>query len=280
VPTFTASRHQRVLFFPLFLTSALLLLLPRTSRAQDPSSPLPANSPLPADSPLPAHVDDPPPARGEEPPAAHPDDPAPSPPHASEARSGFEASLSLAYAAPSGDATGVAGDSMTLTFGGQFPIGLQVGWAVTPAFFIGAYGSVAPGGAGSSVSETCQTYDYNCSSISFHGGLAVEYRFNTPEPIQPWIGYGIGYESASVSISSPSASGSITATGWEFGRFRAGVDFLPLASVGLGLYTEASVGQYGHLHEQNPDGSTTDIDVSQTALHEWFSIGVRVRFMP
>jgi len=208
-----ARQRQKALLFPLFLTSALLSA--RTSRAEDPTSPPPADA------------DRPPAARVVRP--AHPDDLPPNETKAEsetkperDTRTGFEASLSLAYAAPGGSATGAPGDNMTASFAGQFPIGIQIGWAVTPAFFIGPYGSVAPGGVGSAASGTCQTYDLNCSSISFHGGLAVEYRFNTPESIQPWIGYGIGYESASVALSSSTQSASLNANGWEFGRFPRG----------------------------------------------------------
>ena len=261
-----AHARLKVLLFPLILTSALLAS--KSSRAGDPSSPPPDAAPRIVEGPNPD--DDPPPKS------------TPTEPSATRHRSGFDVSASLGYAAPSGSATGVAGDNMTASFSGQFPIGFQIGGDVTPALFVGAYGTFAPGGVGSVVDSTCQTGALNCSSISFHGGVAVEYRFNVPESFQPWIGYGFGYETNSLSESSSlsGTAGWLTASGWEFGRFRAGVDFLPASIVGLGIFGEVSLGQYNHIQAQSAEGLSYDGDVSQKAFHEWFSFGIRVRVMP
>jgi hypothetical protein len=265
-----AHARLKVLLFPLILTSALLAS--KSSRAGDPSSPPP---------------DDPervPPPRIVEGPNAE-DDPPPkstaTEPSATRHRSRLDVSASLGYAAPSGNATGAAGDNLTASFSGQFPIGFQIGGDVTPALFVGAYGTFAPGGVGSAVNSTCQTGALDCSSISFHGGVTVEYRFNVPESFQPWIGYGFGYETNSLSESSSSGqTGWLTASGWELGRFRAGVDFLPASIVGLGIFGEVSLGQYDHIEGQSGQGLLYDGDVPQKALHEWLSLGIRVRIMP
>ena len=266
-----AHARLKVLLFPLILTSAVLAS--KSSRGADPSSPPPDD---PDRAPPPRLVEAPNPE----------DDPTPkstaSEPSATRHRSGLDVSASFGYAAPSGNATGAAGDNMTASFSGQFPIGLQIGGDVTPALFVGAYGTFAPGGVGSAVNSTCQTGALDCSSISFHAGVAVEYRFNVPESFQPWIGYGFGYETNSLSEGSSvsGTAGWLTASGWELGRFRAGVDFLPASIVGLGIFGEVSLGQYDHLQGQSTDGLLYDGDVSQKALHEWFSFGIRVRVMP
>ena len=272
----THSRSRCLHILALFALASVGSLLLASSTALAQTSPAPTAAP---DVPPP----DPPAApqtadeghRWAEAPAEPPSEPK------EQGHVGFAAVFSIGYATPSGDATGAPNDSLSSSFGSQVPLSLELGGNVTPSLFIGAYGTFAPGGAGSTLGTTCTTDQLNCSSNSVHGGLAVRLRLLPGELVEPWIGYGVGYESNTVSASSSqsSATASVNVTGWEFGHFSAGVDFLAARMFAFGPFVDVAVGQYSHIHTESPT-QTQDADIVTTGLHEWITVGVRTVIMP
>jgi hypothetical protein len=194
---------------------------------------------------------------------------------------GFALALGLGYSAPAGSSTGEKDADLAKTVGGQFPISVEIGGNVTPAVFIGAYGSVAPGGVSASLDTTCTQARLDCSSHSLRGGFAFRYRFLPGGPIQPWLGYAVGYESTTVSASSTVYAGTASTeiTGWELGHFSFGLDFPVERYLALGPFFDVAVGQYDHVHSQSPT-QALDADITNTALHQWITVGVRSVFMP
>ena len=199
---------------------------------------------------------------------------APSPAHA-----GFEASVSIGYALPAGSVTGTAGDDLSHVFAGQVPIRMQFGANVAPWLFLGVYVSVAVGGAGDGVSH-CADGTLSCGSTGLRGGLVAEYHFDAGPLLAPWIGYGLGYESnTAYANSSNSTLSSIKAQGWDLAVLRGGLDFFASDVIALGFYGEASIGEYKRL-STSPTIANRDGDIANTAIHEWFSFGIRARMMP
>jgi hypothetical protein len=190
---------------------------------------------------------------------------------------------------PFGNATGAANDSMSNSFGWQVPIILDVGWKFTPALFVGLYGGAGFGGTSGQVSTACSQNNESCFGATLRGGIEAVYYFAPSASLDPWLGYGIGYESSSVNIGASNGNGgSIAVSGWEFAHFMAGLDFRLGKVVGLGPTIDFSIGQYGNesistgtqqggSYVQTGSGGGS---IPQTAIHEWLLVGGRVVFFP
>jgi hypothetical protein len=241
--------------------------------------PSPGPNDLPRDAALPAPAA----ARTEE--ASHPGTPAAEAP-LSEAdehgHTGFAVGFSLGYALPAGSTTGAPNDDLGSLFSGQVPFTLEIGGNATPSLFIGVYGTYAPGGLAGSTGDSCTAHQLDCSAHSVHGGLAIRYRLFPGETTEPWIGYGVGYEENSFSLTNPqtSATASGSLNGWEFGHFSAGVDFLAARMFAFGPFLDVGVGQYGHMHLEAPNQPTVDADITNSGVHEWVTLGLRTVIMP
>ncbi|HEY2512597.1 MAG TPA: hypothetical protein VGI39_17135 [Polyangiaceae bacterium] len=197
----------------------------------------------------------------------------------SPAHAGFEASVSIGYALPAGSVTATSGDDLSHVFSGQVPIRMQFGANVAPWLFLGTYVSVAVGGAGDGLSH-CADGTLSCSSSGFRGGLVAEYHFDAGPLLAPWIGYGLGFEinTAYANLSNSTLS-SVNVQGWDLAVLRGGLDVFTSDVIAVGVYGEASIGEYKRRNE-NPAIANRDGDITNTAIHEWFSFGVRARVMP
>ncbi len=241
--------------FPLALS---LLTLASVAGAQDPDvKPLP-----PFES-----------TTGTEPPTAEP-----APTESSEAdRVGLSLALRTGYMLPAGSASGVAGDDMSRTFGGQVPVAADLGYKPIPAVFVGAYGAFAFGGAGGQLDTTCTRNGVDCSTHSLHLGVEVLGHLRPLAKVDPWLGYGIGFETMHVDETVPTASQSYTFSGIELAHVMAGVDFHVAPMVAVGPVLDVSIAKYSHASASGPIANG-DVDIQNTALHEWLSLGARVVF--
>ena len=234
------------------------------------------------------------PAQGETAPAAPPgyaqDDtfPATAPeperaPTKNEPHAGFAMTMSIGYSIPAGSTTSAPNADLSNLLSGQVPLGIEVGGNVTPSLFIGLYGQYAFGGVGGTTDANCTKEQVNCSAHTFRGGLAIRYRFAPGSSVRPWLGYAVGYEVSTVSITSDyvADTASIDFSGWELGHFSAGVDMMTGEDhVAVGPYFDLGLGKYTHAHEEATGAIPQDVDIDNTALHEWITIGVRASFMP
>jgi hypothetical protein len=268
--------------------ASCLLGAPTLAHAQDslpPSAVSPGAAPSPvAPPPPPPASEPPPPPASEPPPPAAPWDALPplsSGEEKPQDHPGFAMNVSFGYAIPAGNATGAPGDSLSASFTGQFPFSLEMGGNVTPSLFVGAYGTYALGGVASEITVCQAGSGVSCSAYSLRTGIAIAYRFLPGAMIRPWVGYGIGYEWQNISLtdSATGASGSLSIKGWEFGHFKAGFDVQASPTFGVGPFVDLGVGQYGHTHSDN-GAQSSDADITTTALHEWFTVGVRASFAP
>jgi hypothetical protein len=216
--------------------------------------------------------------------------PPPRPSDAPPAYDGFQVMARTGAQFPLGQATGAPNDSMGNTFSWQVPIAGDIGWKPTPSWFVGLYFGLGFGAPGSVISQACSSHSESCFSSTARIGLETLYYLSPASAVNPWLGYGVGYEQSSVSIgASGGGSASVSAKGWEFGHLMAGLDFRLSQVIGIGPMVDLSFGQYGTLavNTGGTDSSGTYVQtgsasgsITQTALHEWLLVGGRMVFFP
>jgi hypothetical protein len=195
-------------------------------------------------------------------------------------RVGFQMGLRTGYAVPLGKATGIAGDDMSESFGGQVPLFIEIGGKPHPNFFVGGYLGLGFGPAAGQVKNFCNDNAITCTGIGVRIGAEFQYHILPEATANPWIGYGIGYESTGIAMSAGGQTGSLTATGVEFAHFMAGVDFRLNRALGIGPVVDFSLGQYSKVRTEFPGDPVRDQEISNKAMHEWLALGVRVVFFP
>jgi hypothetical protein len=119
----------------------------------------------------------------------------------------------------------------------------------------------------------------SCLASSFRIGVEIQVHFQPAERLNPWLGYGFGYESLSVSASGGGPEVSRSVNGLEFARLSGGLDVRLSRSFGVGPVLDFAIGQYGHEHQQT-NGGAADFSIQDSALHEWLTLGVRGVFFP
>jgi len=196
---------------------------------------------------------------------------------------GFQFALRTGYAIPLGAFDG--GESMSDTFGGQIPFILDIGGKLNPSLFLGAYFGLGVGGTAGALSQSCTASNLSCATATVRYGVEILYGFNPAGSVNPWLGYGIGIEGTAVAISGTRAdgtafTGSLAGSGLEFAHLMGGADFRLGKIFGIGPFVDFSIGQYTHATIDT--GTTPKIDgsISNTALHEWLTLGVRGVFWP
>ena len=192
------------------------------------------------------------------------------------ARVGFQLGLRTGLAVPFGLTDGER--EMSNYFGPQVPIFVEIGGKVIPQLFVGGFLGLGFGGPAGWLKETC--VDSTCLAIGARFGAEVQYHFLPAGPTNPWVGYGLGYESAGVVGSQGSRSGSLSYDGFEFAHFMAGVDFRLSRVFGLGPFASFSIGQYRQFRYEFTGEPTIELDISEKATHEWLTVGLRTVFFP
>jgi len=178
----------------------------------------------------------------------------------------------LGYAIPLGSLDGAASLSDTLT--GHVPIWLDAGYLFIPQLYAGLYFEY---GVGLVSSKTCVS---GCSSNVVRIGIDAQYRILPESSFDPWVGIGLGYE-----ILNGSAIGTTGVTagrqegiafnGFEFVNLQAGLDYKPLANLGIGPFLAFSVAEYTNVGESLDGVSVPGTTITSTAVHEWIYLGVR-----
>jgi outer membrane protein W len=185
--------------------------------------------------------------------------------------------------APFGQVTGYGQDPVSGSFSLQGALVTEIGWKFTPNWFAGLYGSLGLGGTSGTASAACSQANFTCYAITWRAGLEALYHFEPASPINPWVGYGIGYESSAINESNDSGFGSVTASGWEFGHFMAGVDFRLSRNVAIGPLLDLALGEYARLTSSTDfpgEAGSSGGGIAHTALHEWLLVGGRLVVFP
>lgn len=196
----------------------------------------------------------------------------------------------MGMAIPTGLATGTGGDALGERYSSQFLADIELGAKVTEALFVGAYLGFGVGAEGRN--ERIESYcddddgdgnnDIECSVASLRFGAMARWSFSPAEEVNPWLAYGIGFESQSQSIYDRVSSRRETTTvsGIEFARISGGLDWRLGKAFGLGPSLEAALGSYlGTSTEVNGE-TTFDGDIEDSAIHCWVTLGLRGVFFP
>jgi hypothetical protein len=189
---------------------------------------------------------------------------------------GFDFGLRLAYAVPFGDQ--VENTSLNDTFSGAIPLVLEAGYRFTRNISAGALFQYAFGQIkGSAAAGFCNDNGVSCSGSVMRVGIEGIYNLRLDTPLDPWVGLGIGYEWGSLSGSGNNFSFSGTDSGFEFLTLQGGGDYRLAPQFALGPFLSFSIARYGS-QSVTMNGTTTSMDIGNTAVHEWLQIGVRGTF--
>lgn len=183
------------------------------------------------------------------------------------ASTGFQLAMRTGYSVPLGKAEG--GLAMSDLFSGQVPLFIELGGKPIPYLFLGGYLGFGFGGPAGLLKQTCGG---RCSAASFRLGVEGQVHILPAGLANPWVGYGIGFESSAIGTG---AEGSLGFGGVEFARLGAGVDFRISQGFGVGPFVDLSLGNYS-----SASIGDEDEDLEDTALHEWVTFGARFVVFP
>lgn len=207
------------------------------------------------------------------------------------AQTGFQMAFRTGFAVPLGsvaddDALGFApfgSADMSDTVSTHVPLIVDIGGKLSKNVFLGGYLGLAFGGVGGTSADRCDRGGFDCSSAGFRFGAQVHYQFLPAEKMNPWVGYGIGFESLAL-VAENERTGQDTAFGvggFEFAHIMAGLDFRLSHGFGIGPFLDFSMGTYSAFRFET---DVADLDdegsIEETALHEWLMLGARFVILP
>ena len=256
--------------------------LPRMALAQDetppplpPPTPQPPVEPAPEPGPVPA----PPVVRAapkvREAPEEYQYEERPVPPPLG--RTGFQLGIRTGASFPMGQV--VRDTDLADVYGWQIPLFFDIGGKPNKHLFIGGYTGFALGGS-SDGPQGCGTSATSCASFSARIGAQIQYHIAPDERVNPWIGYGIGYQYLSLAVTRAGRDTTQSVDGWEYGRFMAGLDIRVTRGFGIGPYVDFTIGEYSNQHARSDFGITQSGDINRSAAHFWLTIGPRIVFFP
>ena len=198
------------------------------------------------------------------------------------ARTGFQLALRTGYSIPMGKTglplvdpqTGAVSDHMSQATTGQVPIIVDVGGKIIPQLFLGGYFGLAFGGEAGAAKAGCEFNGGGCVSVAAYFGIEAQYHILPAGPVNPWLGYGAGFESLVLSEGSNS-SNNLSLSGFQFARLSGGVDFRVNRVFGVGPVLDFALGRYSSVSE-----GSGSIDINGGAGHQWLTLGVRFVFFP
>lgn len=219
-----------------------------------------------------------------------PPEPAPAPTaakRAPQARAGFQMDIRTGVRVPVGNATGEPGDSLGARYGLQVPLVVGLGVKLSPHIYLGGYIGPSFGKEGSDprTDRLCRRSGSDCSTRSFDLGAQLAYSFAPSARWNPWVSYGLGYESSSQSLTLTSSSDAnanhaetSSSEGITFAKLGFGLDYR--SKLGVGPYVEAAVGQFLQSNTGVMVASDWSHDIEDTAVHAWLTLGLRLVIFP
>jgi hypothetical protein len=167
------------------------------------------------------------------------------------------------------------GGALNDVFNGHVPLWLDVGYKLTPNLLVGLYGQYGFGlikSADSGDPDGCPS-GVDCSGHVIRFGAQVHYQFGPGGTMNPWVGYGFGYEFMSLSMGDGISFG---ASGFEFALFQLGIDSWVAKGVGIGPFVALSLGQYSDCSAEI--NGVTGCSLGPQRFHEWLTLGLRGAF--
>lgn len=170
--------------------------------------------------------------------------------------------------------------SQSDVFGAQFTVNGDFGVKLNDNFFVGGYIGLGLGGAGGKTAEQCEATKASCGSFSARIGVEGQYHIIPQGKINPWVGYGIGFESSSSSQTVGALSVSTSRTGFEVAHLMGGADFRISKDIGIGPVVDFSLGRYSKASVSGLTTTAGSSDIKEGAWHEWLTLGARVTIFP
>lgn len=195
------------------------------------------------------------------------------------AHRGFQVAARGGAAIPLGSA---AQDSpLSDSYGAQFAAIVDIGGKIVPELFLGAYLGGNVGAVGSETSKICdQRRASGCIAVTYRIGVQAQYHIIPAGKVDPWVGYGIGYEVSRLGGTENGLDFSTTSYGPEYGHVLAGVDFRLTKIFGIGPFVDFSFGKYTNQTSDPQPVAGQSSSIANTALHEWLTIGAKFLFFP
>jgi hypothetical protein len=208
-----------------------------------------------------------------------PEEPPLPPGQAPPSRTGFQIAFRTGATIPAGKIS--SAQPMADVFAMQVPLQVELGAKPIPELFIGVYAGFAFGGVSSSFERDCHLAGIDCSSRSTHVGVEVIAYLLPSGWVNPWLGYGLGYESNTQIGQAGAATATQSVSGLELAHLMSGLDVRVSRNVGLGPILDVAIGRYSS-YQRDAAGSlgAVDADIEDTALHAWVSLGARLVFLP
>jgi hypothetical protein len=188
---------------------------------------------------------------------------------------GFQLALRPGLAIPFGE--GGKDVAMSDVLSPQIPLLIDIGGKIIPELFLGAYFGFAAGLPAGTTKDACDANGGGCAAVRLNFGIEVVGHMMPRSQVDPWVGYGFGYETLGIGASSNGMLKSVGYGGLEFGRLMAGVDFRLTRVFGVGPFADLAVGQYSTV---SVDGNSADIASDAKAAHLWLTVGARFVFFP
>ncbi len=200
-----------------------------------------------------------------------------------EGSTGFQMALRTGAQFPMGDATGEPADSFARRYAWQWPVAIDLGVKFMPSLFVGAYFGFGVGSTGSDtrLEAECDDDDENleneisCNAASIKLGLEGHFSFAPSSRTNPWIGYGVGYESASAWISDTENGydETVRLNGFTYAELSFGLDLRH--RVGFGPYVSAAIGGFTRTTTEVGGKKVFEGPIDDQALHAWINLGFR-----
>ena len=170
-------------------------------------------------------------------------------------------------------------NDLSRMYGTQGVVLLEIGAKVQDHIFVGGYLGGGLGGSGSDFQSACGRSGVSCLTSLFRLGFEAQYHFIPDGLINPWVGVGLGYESASLHVRGPGGEAKVSASGIELADLMIGADVRLTQKIGIGPVLSASAAQYSTA-ELESNGTTKSGDIGDKAIHSWFNLGARAVFFP
>lgn len=191
---------------------------------------------------------------------------------------GFEGGLRTGYGVPFGKATDVAALEMDELTMAVVPVWVDAGYRVSPKVFIGAYFLYGFGINSEPFRDSCDLRGVDCSTSSLRIGAQIHFHPLPRSPVNPWFGYGFGYELWNVNIEG-AGEASLVFSGFEFVNLQFGHDFTPASHFYLGPFFSVAVGQFDQVDAKCSGALCTDFtaggSIEEKSLHGWLVFGIR-----
>lgn len=206
----------------------------------------------------------------------------------------FKGALRIGTVIPMGDLvdspTGALSDNVSNQTLVTFDVGLRY-----RAWFFGIYLGIGGGSLKGAGADNIHSLGFTSpTSLLFQIGPEVHYNFYDEGPLRPWVGLGLGLDALIIGASNGDTRYSESYTTFAPFHPMLGVDWLISKGFGLGVYVDWQIAKYSSVHRSitPPDDPTTpenesitqavdtDIDILNTAYHEWLGLGVRAILFP